>query len=111
MIHKYFDCVCHTPEHVLRVSYVADKVTDRPVPDENIYLEIQLESGGFFTRVKRAMKYIFGFKNKDGMWTGAELDGERVGQLHNLLENYLLSSRVDKRLKAKINEIKEKSKN
>jgi len=111
MKHKYFDCVCHHPDHILRVSYVEDKATQRALPDENIYLEIQLESGSFFKRLINATKYLFGHKVKDGMWTGAELDQKAVEGLHNLLEGYLLSFNVDKRLKAKIAQIKENSKN
>lgn len=70
----YFDCSCMSLEHTLRFVFDTE--------DHFLYAEVYLNrSHGFFGRVWRAIKYVFGYKSKYGEfgeWILDERDCDRL---------------------------------
>jgi hypothetical protein len=58
---RYICCACHTDEHVIRLIWEED------YPNE-IFLHYHLVPAPFFNRIWIAIKYVFGFKSKYGMF-------------------------------------------
>lgn len=69
-------CDCNSPEHQLIVT-----------SDEDfIYLHIHLIKRGFWSRVKYAIKYIFGYKCKYGAWDEILLGPQHVGSFQEITD-------------------------
>lgn len=60
MDRKIFICKCHSLEHQVTFWYDEE--------DKELYLEVHLTNKRFFSRVKSAFKYIFGYKSRFGDW-------------------------------------------
>jgi len=79
----YLGCECHSPEHIIRVSYFdwADK--DPP----EIFMELQADHDqNFWGRVRLAAKFIFGSANLE--WHNVIPTHNDIGKLKVLLDNY-----------------------
>lgn len=63
-------CECHNPEHQLLFTFFEDE------PD-TIYTEIHLAPRPFWTRVRKAIQYIFGRRSKYGAWDVFEIDRQK----------------------------------
>lgn len=88
--HEYFECICDSEEHMVRVNYFVDKDWPHGIEDE-IYISVGLSSGGFWWRLYRAVKYLFGYECIYGQrdcWTLQRPDAERFKAL---LERYINS--------------------
>lgn len=76
---EYFDCICHSPEHIVR--FVLDDDPDFP----ELYFEAQLNNNlSFWKRLKFGLRYIMGFHGVGYYWDGWSLsvkDAERLGEL------------------------------
>lgn len=88
--HEYFECICDSEEHMVRVNYFVDDEWPHGIEDE-IYISVNLVTGGFWWRLSRAIKYLFGYDciygHKD-CWTLKRPDAERFKAL---LEKYITS--------------------
>lgn len=56
----YVECACHSREHLLQFSKFKDD------EDKEVYLHVFLTNDGFFKRVFKGLKYIFGYKCRYG---------------------------------------------
>jgi len=87
---EYFECECSDCGHVLRFIYDEEH--------NEIYTEVQLVSGGFWARVKNAIRYMFKLNLKYGAWDCTMIRKEDVPRLIELLqkvENNEISDRSD----------------
>ena len=59
-IHKtdIFVCQCHSMEHQVNFFH----------SDDLLYVYIHLNNRGFFHRLKRGLRYIFGYSSRFGEW-------------------------------------------
>jgi len=74
---EYFECQCSSPDHILRFVYDEDN---------DLYIDVQLRSLGFFKRLLYAFRYLFGIKHKDGAWDCTIIKNEDVPRMINFLE-------------------------
>lgn len=87
---EFFECACGADEHTLRF-----KLDAYDPKDVELYTSVFLNQyRGFFGRLWVAIKYLFGYKCKDGHWDCTMIRLEDADRLIALLENY-------KRLSAK----------
>jgi len=84
---QYFTCACSSMEHTLRLSYY---------DDEEIYLEIFLDSGPWYKRLVNGIKYIFGFKSRYGDFGCWGLRPSDATRMKEMLEKYLEDSEIAK---------------
>lgn len=75
---EYFECECLSPSHVLRFTYDEE--------ENEIYTEVQLQSGGILKRLWNALKYIFKFEVRYGVWENTIIRKNDVPRLIKLLE-------------------------
>ena len=81
---SFFECVCSTEEHTIRF-----KLEDYGDNNATLYVSIFLDQYyGFFGRIWIAMKYIFGYKCKDGHWDCIMMKAEDADRLIELLKTY-----------------------
>ena len=74
-------CDCSSMEHQIVISYDDE--------DKLAYCHIYLHKRGFFTRIKIALKYIFGYKCKYGHWDEfifCKDDADKIKELSKLLK-------------------------
>lgn len=78
-------CKCYSPEHQVLFRWFDD--------DEEVYMEVLLNPEyKWWKRVWIAIKYIFGYKCKYGMFDEVILNKEDVPKLEKIVE-YLKKSR------------------
>jgi len=53
---KYLECACHSPDHTMRFH----------IEDDDIYLTVHLTRDNLFGRLKKGIKYIFGYTSRYG---------------------------------------------
>lgn len=84
--HDYFECVCGTPEHVLRITGVPTPIFD---DDGEVYVETYLNGYyPWYLRLLVAIKYVFKIKSKEGAFDCTVLSAEQVSKLAALLVSY-----------------------
>jgi hypothetical protein len=80
----YVECNCTSAEHTLRFTMDDDKKFPM------IYVEVQLNRyHGFFGRLWRAIRYVFGYECRYGHWDEATLMGDEVRKLRDLCNHHL----------------------
>jgi len=75
---EYFECQCSDCNHIIRISYDSEY--------NEVYTEVQLLSGGFFSRVKNALRYLFKMDLKYGAWDCTMIRNEDIPRLISLLQ-------------------------
>lgn len=81
---EFFECVCGTDEHTLKF-----KLDVHDPDDVDLYLSVFLNQyRGFFKRLWISIKYLFGYKCKDGHWDCSMLEVEDADRLIILLRKY-----------------------
>lgn len=83
---KYVECECQTVEHLLRFIWdEGDK------EDPYMYVDVCLNSYGFFKRFWYGIKYIFGFKTNigTGQFDVSILRYKQVEEVRNLCNEWL----------------------
>jgi len=77
----YYECSCFSSEHTLK--FIID-------PDEKeLYTEIYLQQpSGFFKRIWKAIKYVFGYKCRYGHFDCFLFKDQDIADLQKLLEEY-----------------------
>lgn len=84
----YVECICDSSEHVMRYVYL-DGLSGNTEPDD-MYVEVQLSPfHGFFGRVWRAVKYIFGYECKYGHWDCTLMNVYEIKGLIDYLNKYV----------------------
>lgn len=93
MKEKLFRCVCSSMEHHLVLTYDNDV----------LYVSVFLSEHNLLGRIKTALKYIFGYKCKFGHWEEIVLDGDKVSELYQFLNEYSKDKFEDENILGKIN--------
>jgi hypothetical protein len=74
-----FECICHSPEHTLKVEYDADM--------KNLVFSVHLNQyRNIFKRIWTGIKYIFGYKCKFGQWDIFEMQNQDIPKFKRILE-------------------------
>lgn len=93
MVHEYFECLCESNEHLVRVNYFVDEFYD--LEEDGIYVDLHLNSyEPWYKRIWLALKYIFGFHCKYGHWDNWILKRHDAEKFRNLLDRYINSGKV-----------------
>jgi hypothetical protein len=79
----HFDCECSHPEHTIRFALFVDD----ELPPE-LYMDVFLYNTGFFSRLKKGLMYIFGYKSKYGHFGGWTLKEDDLPKMEKMLECY-----------------------
>ena len=85
---RYFECQCHSDEHTLK--FQLDDIED--IPDEDIryadlYVTTHLSDWpGFFRRLWRGLKYVFGYKCNYGHFDTFIMQDKDVDDFIKLFE-------------------------
>lgn len=81
----YIGCECHTPEHIIRVSYFDWAEKDEP----ELYFELQADGFhlNFWQRLKMATKFLFRKGNLE--WHDVIPNKADVVKLDTVIDNYL----------------------
>lgn len=82
MYKEAFFCSCGANEHFFTLSRFYDNEDD-----DYVYLSVYLHHVKFFSRLIRALKYVFGYKSKYGEFTEICLDKNTQIRVCRLLES------------------------
>lgn len=82
MENEYFECSCHSPEHLLNFKLLEDKY------GAELCAYVFLNPEPFYKRIWLGIKYIFGYTCKYGYFDEFILDRKDVDRLINLLNKY-----------------------
>ena len=82
------ECDCHDFEHSLRFAYVPNPHEDSP---PELYVEVHLCSPGFWRRLWKGIRYIFGYKSRYGHFDEVGINRESVDQLRGWLDDYIIA--------------------
>lgn len=77
---EYFECACSCDEHRLVFTFDPE--------DQEIYLSTFLAGGRFWERLKRGVKYIFGYKCKYGHFDCTVFKPRDIIRLKNLMQSF-----------------------
>jgi hypothetical protein len=77
---KYFECRCHSPEHLLRLWF--DDEDDFPC----VYLSVFLDNAPWHRRLWLGLKYILGYKCRYGHFDEFLLRPEDADRMIEMLE-------------------------
>jgi hypothetical protein len=81
-INEYFECSCHSPEHLLTFRFWEDKYGS----EVSAYVFLRPEP--FHKRIWAGIKYIFGYTCKYGYFDEFILDRKDVDRMMDLLNKY-----------------------
>lgn len=92
--HEHFECICDSEEHALRITYFVDEWNN--MDEDEVYFSVHMEAnGGFWTRVKNAVKYIFGYDCKYGHFECTTIKREDAQRFRDLMDRYIKSGLVE----------------
>jgi hypothetical protein len=72
---KYLECACHSPDHTMRFH----------IEDDAIYLTVHLTHDTFYGRLKKAIKYIFGYTSRYGHFDEFIIQKDQQAKLSEIL--------------------------
>lgn len=86
--HKYYECQCYSSEHLIKLAYHSkDKTLEL---EEEVFLSVHLHSSdNSWSRLKRAIKYVLGYKCKYGAWDEVILKRSDIREIHEIFSKYL----------------------
>lgn len=93
---EYFECICNSDEHRL-VFNLFDwnvdnngKIVEKYITEDNVelYLSVFLSNDGFWNRLWKGIKYIFGYKSKYGHFGNWNLNPKDIDRLIEYLNKY-----------------------
>ena len=88
--HEYYECMCDSEEHVLRITYFMND--DNSLDEfEEIYITTFLGYQGFWRRLWGGLKYIFGYNSKYGHFECTTLKVSDAIRFRDLLNRFLES--------------------
>ena len=76
-------CDCHSPEHQFSFSWFEDKY------EPEMYFSIHLSRQNFVSRLKSAIKHIFGYQCKYGDWDEVCLYKQQAAQIRDCMNLFL----------------------
>lgn len=79
---EYFECSCHSPEHLLTFKYWKDE------NDAELYAYVFLRPEPFYKRIWLGIKYILGYTSRYGYFDEFILAPEDVDRMIGLLSHY-----------------------
>jgi hypothetical protein len=86
---EYYECLCHSTDHTLRVGYD---------PDEgDLWLEIHLRHDSWYKRIWHAIKHVFGYKCVYGCfdcWLMDEKDIDSFVSLMNKKKEFHIQEKL-----------------
>jgi hypothetical protein len=82
---EHFECECSSDEHTLK--FTLDELTG-DIADLEIWTSVFLNQGGFWQRLRTAIKYLFGYKCKYGHFDCFIMRPVDVNRMMNLLQKY-----------------------
>lgn len=85
---EYFECVCFSDEHMLKFILDDGKIDNKKDYEPELYCGIFLEETSFFSRLYKAIKYVFGYKCKYGHFGNWVLNKNDADKLKELLLDY-----------------------
>lgn len=77
---RVFVCECSSMEHIMIASWFPEDMEDK-----SVYVSIHLKHDNFLTRLKQAIKYIFGYKCKYGNFEEIILGEKHIPQLKEII--------------------------
>lgn len=81
MENHFIVCSCSSSEHTLR--YIYDRAEDE------LYTEVQLVNHkSFLQRLKVAIKYLFGYTSRYGVWDCTLISKHEANKLKHFLNRY-----------------------
>jgi len=85
---EFFECMCLSDEHTIKVSLDYDDIIDgRPFPELTVSIFL-CNYDRIWTRFWHAVKYIFGYNCKYGHWDSFLLKTKDVDRLNHMLNEY-----------------------
>src|ERR1700740_2196253 len=91
----YFQCDCRSQEHTLGITFDID--------EKEMIFEVQLaRHHGFFGRVVRALKYVFGYECKYGHWDTTMMSEETFVELYNIMTRFAFTAGIKDKAAKKI---------
>jgi valyl-tRNA synthetase len=83
--YHYFDCTCGDASHTLRFTFEEGDESWPP----SLYTEVQLSDyPGFWRRLWRGVRYVFGHKSRYGYWDCTLIQEHEIPRLQALLSQY-----------------------
>lgn len=84
-MNDYFECTCSSKEHTFCVT---SEESDTDWPPE-LFFHFQLvHPGNFFSKLKTAVKFLFGYKCRFGHWDVINLSEDDINKLIVLLHQH-----------------------
>ena len=94
MRHEYYECICDSDEHFLRMTYFVDEWNN--MDEDEIYFSVHMQaSGGFWSRLKHAVKYVFGYDCKYGHFECTTIRRKDAERFRDLMNRYIESGLVE----------------
>ena len=97
-------CECFSTEHQIIFSYIEDEEYNKdnnvlPAYFGEVFMHIHLYSRkGFFSKLKYAIKYIFGYKCKYGAWEEMILSLDDIEKLEKIVQFMKKSKKIKEEL-------------
>jgi len=95
-IDKFVVCTCGSTEHLIRLQLFQWMNKYGETTDVDVSFEIHLVSNySFLSRLWIGLKYIFGFKQKNGHFEDVLLNRDKAKEIILFLQDYVNSGPVD----------------
>lgn len=78
------ECLCKSPDHMYIIKF--DDGNKEYGWDKEVYIEPHLSTGNFWFRLKKGLKYIFGFKCRYGDFDEIVIDKTNYQPLKKIVE-------------------------
>ncbi len=88
-VEKLLLCECGSSEHQMIMRYFEDDI------ESTIYVDVHLVKRKFWSGIKYAIKYIFGYKSKYGAWDEIIMGPQHIKSLESVIK-YLKDSEAKK---------------
>jgi hypothetical protein len=83
---EWFDCVCHSMDHAIRVSYMED---EDDIRCHELYIDTQFpRQKNLWERLVLAVRYVFGMDMQHNTYGEAVLDVVSVNRLRRFLNEF-----------------------
>ncbi len=94
MRHEYYECICDSEEHALRITYFVDEWNN--IDEDEVYFSVHMEApGGVWSRLKTAVKYLFGYDCKYGHFECTTIKRQDAVRFRDLMDRYIQSGLVE----------------
>lgn len=84
---EFFECMCFSDEHTIKVSLDYDDIDGFDIPELSITIFL-CNYDNVWKRFWSAVKYVLGYKCKYGHWDGFLLKPKDAEKLKNMINEY-----------------------